>query len=205
MERAKLDELHYITALANLQSIAERGILCHSLASRHPHVDLSSEDVQKLRQGKQVAFAGQAKPRKLHSYVNVFLHARNSMLKAVCHDHGHLSVVVLRVSSDSLDLPGAVIADQNAASRYARFWASPGGLLHLEEDQVFARTWGDQTVDQIDYWRRKSRRSAELLVPERIAPELVEGIYVSCAESSERCESLGLSVPIVLDEDLFFL
>jgi hypothetical protein len=43
---------------------------------------------------------------------------------------------------------------------------------------VLAREWGDENVDQIDYWRRKSRRSAEVLVPDR-----VDAAYLRRAEA----------------------
>jgi hypothetical protein len=204
VDRALLAELHYLTSIENLASICEHGILSHDLAAKLPHVDLSNPHMQDLRKDKVVAYAGQARPRKLHSYANLFLHGRNSMLKDLCFGHGHRTVAVLSVSTEVLDLPGVVIADQNAASKYARFYASPGGLHHLFDQYVFAREWGDPTVDEIDYWRRKSRRSAEVLVPERVDPAYLQGVYVSCDASCERCEALGLPFDFAVDIDLFF-
>jgi len=126
------------------------------------------------------------------------------MLKALCHRNGHGAVAVLAVSTDVLDLPGVVIADQNAASKYVRFFASPGGLDYLHELFVLARDWGDPTVDQIDYWRRKSRRSAEVLVPDRVDPFFLLGCYVSCEESSDECDEFELPLDVAIDADLFF-
>jgi hypothetical protein len=204
VDRALLAELHYLTSIENLASICEHGILCHELAAKLPHVDLSNPRMQDLRKDKVVAYAGQERPRKLHSYANLFLHGRNSMLKDLCYSHGHETVAVLAVSTDVLDLPDVVIADQNAASKYAHFYASPGGLEYLHEQYVFAREWGDATVDQIDYWRRKSRRSAEVLVPDRVDRAYLQGAYVSCAASCERCEALDLPFDFTVDADLFF-
>ena len=204
MDRALLAELHYLASIENLASICEHGILSHKLAAKLPHVDVSNPRMQELRKDKDVAYAGQARPRRLHSYANLFLHGRNSMLKDLCYSHGHKTVAVLAVSTEVLDLPGVVIADQNAASKYARFYASPDGLHHLLEAHVLARGWGDPAVDQIDYWRRKSRRSAEVLVPDRVDARYLRTAYVSCSDAGERCRRLALPLRVVIDADLFF-
>lgn len=203
MDRALLAELHYLTSIENLASICEHGVLSHYLAAKLPHVDLSNPRMQDLRKDKMVAYAGQERSRKLHSYANLFLHGRNSMLKDLCFTHGHRTVAVLAVDAEVLDRP-AVIADQNAASKYAHFCASPDGLEHLHEHYVLAREWGDPTVDQIDYWRRKSRRSAEVLVPDRVDAGYLCGGYVSCEDSYERCQALDLPFDVSVDADLFF-
>lgn len=205
MDRRALTELHFLTPIDNLVSISQRGILSHDLAAQLPHVDVSNTDVQGTRSGKFVEYDGQTQPRLLHSYANLFLHGRNSMLSALCHRYGHPALAVLRVHSSAFDLPGAVIADQNAASDYASFYASPDGLRWLDEEFVLARHWGDEREDQIDYWRRKSRRSAELLVPDVIAPEMITGGYVSCEPTQKRCNALGLPWNFEVNLDLFFL
>ena len=204
MDRSLLVELHYLTSISNLASICERGVVSHDLAAKLPHVDLSNQRIQDMRKGKTVAYAGQRRQRKLHSYANLFLHGRNSMLKELCYRCGHETVAVVRISVDVLDLPDVVIADQNAASKYARFYSSPQGLAYLDEDEVFAREWGDPTVDQIDYWRRKSHRSAELLVPDQVNPSHVSGAYVSCEDSRAQCLVAELPLSITTDADLFF-
>jgi hypothetical protein len=204
MDRSLLVELHYLTSISNLASICERDVLSHDLAAKLPHVDLSNQRIQDMRKGKTVAYAGQRRQRKLHSYANLFLHGRNSMLKELCYRCGPATVAVVRISVDVLDLPDVVIADQNAASKYARFSSSPQGLAYLDEDEVFARDWGDPTVDQIDYWRRKSHRSAELLVPDQVDPSQVLGAYVSCEDSRAQCLVAELPLAITTDADLFF-
>lgn len=204
VDRSRLAELHYLTSIKNLASIWEHGVLSHVLAAKLPHVDLSNQQIQDARKNKEVAYAGQDRSRKLHSYANLFLHGRNSMLKDLCYRYGHRTIAVVQVGVEVLDLAGVVVADQNAASKYARFYAAPDGLRYLREDYVFARDWGDPAVDEIDYWRRKSRRSAEVLVPDRVAPALLRGAYVSCEESCGRCRTLELPVVFTIDADLFF-
>lgn len=126
------------------------------------------------------------------------------MLKDLCYRSGHRTVAVVQIAVDVLELADVVIADQNAASKYARFYASPQGLDYLDEDYVFARGWGDPTVDQIDYWRRKSRRSAEVLVPDRVGTRHLRGAYVSCENSLAQCSAADLPLVVTVDADLFF-
>lgn len=58
VDRSRLVELHYLTAISNLASICERGVLSHDLVAKLPHVDLSNQEIQDTRKGKQVAYAG---------------------------------------------------------------------------------------------------------------------------------------------------
>lgn len=60
---------------------------------------------------------------------------------------------VLRISVDVLDLPGVVIADCNASSRYVRFAAAPSGLIIVNRQRVFAEDWTDP--NRIEYYRKK--------------------------------------------------
>ena len=76
----------------------------------------SLETVQEKRDVKRVP-GGLA----LHEYANVYFHARNPMMSTRRNEAHRLCV--LRVSPEILNVPGAVIADQNAASKYVRFLA----------------------------------------------------------------------------------
>ena len=83
MERADLKELHYITPIANVASILERGILSHISATRIKHDSVADESVQERRSRVQV----QGKTR-LHHYVNLYLNARNPMLYRLARGEG---------------------------------------------------------------------------------------------------------------------
>lgn len=55
MEHSRIQELHYITDMANVASILERGILSNRLARRVVgHVSVADADVQARRAGKRV-------------------------------------------------------------------------------------------------------------------------------------------------------
>jgi hypothetical protein len=55
MERSRIQELHYLTDMANVAFILERGILSNRLARRVVrHVSVADAEVQARRAGKRV-------------------------------------------------------------------------------------------------------------------------------------------------------
>lgn len=80
MERSRIRELHYITDMANVASMLERGLLSNRLARRvaSGHVSVADAEVQARRASKRVWVGRSSRP--LHEYVNLYVHARNAML-----------------------------------------------------------------------------------------------------------------------------
>jgi len=194
MRRDELEELHYITRIENLPSISERGILSHSRAAAIPHISVAMPDIQDIRAAK-----GVPRGRPLHEYVNLYFHARNPMLWIRLDQHEQLCVI--RVSPDVLDIPGTVVTDQNAASKYVRFAMAPDGLAIVDRERTFAEDW--RHPDQITYWRQKSMKCAEVLVPDRVPPELLTGVYCSGAPSRAAAQAMT-NLPCTINGHLFF-
>jgi hypothetical protein len=197
MKREELEELHYITPIENVASILSQGIVSHRLAGRIPHRSVAMEEIQDRRSKVEVPSG-----RKLHEYANLYFYARNPMLYK--RQGQHTTLCVLRVMPLVLDLPGVVIADQNAASDYARFRPSPTGLAAIERDRVFCEYW-THPDDPIEEWRHKSAMCAEVLVPNRVAPDLVTGAYVSCRHAHEHLKAVAPNLEVIIRAHLFFL
>ncbi len=85
MNRADVRELHYITAIANVTSILQHGILSHTLAAELMHDSVAMPEIQAIRQNKQIPGA-----RRLHEYANLYFDAHNAMLSRV---RGHNSTI----------------------------------------------------------------------------------------------------------------
>jgi ssDNA thymidine ADP-ribosyltransferase, DarT len=200
MDRRDLLELHCIAPIANLASIASLGILSHNQAAQVDHLDVSDAEVQDRRKGKLVPDARRSRPRELHDYANLYICGRNPMMY-VRRDH-HDELVMLRVSCEVLDLDEVVISDGNASSNYTGFQSAPGGLGAINETITFA---GDPTHPNVyEFYDRKRRQCAEVLVPNRILPEYITGAYASCEESRDQCAALGLPWHITVDPKMFF-
>jgi hypothetical protein len=196
MERHELQELHYITHIDNVQSILEHGILSHAHVSRLKHRSVAMPEIQVLRESKPIPGG-----RRLHEYANLYFCARNPMLykrRAICD-----TLCVLRISPEVLDLDGVVVSDQNASSQYARFARAPEGLRIVDRERTFADYWTDS--DRIEGWRKKAAKNAEVLVPDRVAPEFIRGAYVVNQSAKERFDALGSHLACQIDRHLFFL
>jgi len=195
MERSELTELHYITPIANLPSILRLGILSHNRAKRIEHQSVAMNEIQD-RRAKVIVPGG----RRLHEYVNLYICARNPMMYK--RQAQFKELCVLRVSPDVIDLPGVVITDGNASGDYVRFSAAPKGLAVVDRDWTFADDWRDP--DEIQYFRKKAAKCAEVLVPDQVKADYIIGAYVACQESQESIKDLVKQLSVVINSHLFF-
>ncbi len=196
MNLSDLEELHYITPIANVESIIALGILSNREIRRRKvkEVSVAAEEIQERRAPKVLPGG-----KPLHEYVNLYICARNPMMYR--RRSKHLEIYVLRLSTNVLNLPNVVIADGNAASDYTAFWSSPSGLAKIDKETVFAEFWTDP--DPIVRLHNTRVKCAEVLVPDRVKPDLLFGAYVSSPEV-EATLSQGFSSPIIVDSHLFF-
>lgn len=181
--------------MANVASVLAHGILSYERVARLPHHSVALPPVQDLRDKKHVPGG-----LKLHQYANLYFHARNPMLHKRLNEADTLCV--LRVSTQVLSAVGTVITDQNAASAYVRF-LSPAQWQLLDWDDIFAMDWR-HPGDRIAYWRHKSRKCAEVLVPQRVGPQFISGVHVVDAAAGARLAQQGCTVPININPVLFF-
>jgi len=195
MKISDISELHFIASITDAPSIMDKGILCHDLAQKLAHQDLSMPEVQGRRTVRTVPGG-----RPLHDYANLYIHARNPML--FVRKERHAEICVFRIRTTVLYLPGAVIADGNAASDYTAFWPAPDGLAKLDGALVLAEYWTDP--DTFAYWNKKRVRCAEVLVPQCVPPEHILGAYVSCDEALARLRAVAPQLTVAVDAHLFF-
>jgi|SRR5215813_10544977 len=196
MERNEVTELHFITSIVNLDSILRRGILSHDRAARIDHDSCADEGVQDRRQGKWVPNGA-----RLHSYANLYFHARNPMMYTLMRN-GRDNLVVVCLSHAVLDIPDTVLTDGNAASDGTRFYPSPEGLASLDRKLIFAKYWTDE-----NFWpdrEKKRARNAEVLVPGMVASGYIEGCYVDTPKKRLYCQSLDRLPSVTTRREIFF-
>lgn len=114
----------------------------------------------------------------------------------------HADICVLRISPEIIDHPGVVITDGNASGDYVRFSAAPRGLSLVNREWTFADDWPDP--DQIQYFRKKAAKCAEVLVPDKVQSDTIMGAYVSCQQAMASLEALGTGISVSLNSHLFF-
>jgi hypothetical protein len=109
---------------------------------------------------------------------------------------------VLAISPDVLDLEGVVVTDGNASGDYVRFGAAPSGLQIVNRELTFAEYWTDP--DTIQYYRKKSAKCAEVLVPDRVDPRYLRGVYVWSEEVCELLREEPGDLRVAVNRHLFF-
>ncbi len=166
-----IKQLYYITPIANVPSISQRGILSHNQAGRIGHKSIAEEGVQERRQDKKIP----GTKNTLHDYANLYFDAHNPMLSA--RRHLNDSICVLIISANVLKLSGIIVTDQNA-SRACRFMTLEDGLDFLNKDEIFAQFWINRD-DWAEEYRLKGVKCAEVLVLGRVDARFITGAYVA--------------------------
>ena len=190
-------EFYYITHIANLPSILQKGILAHAEVE---HLGIKpatvyDEGVVSWRQAKATPDG-----RSLWEYANLYFNPRNPMLYRLVMEHGRNKLAILGVRKEVLNTPGSFVTTGNAAG---------------SETEILPKaTWRErareilQGVD-VEYWKKedgsKRRIMAEVLIPRRIPPEMIDTIYVADDETRQAVLRLvGASKPVVLEPHTFF-
>src|SRR5262245_44226385 len=195
MERNELQELHYITPIDNVPSIFQHGILSNVRAARLTHASVAMAEIQD-RRSRVVVPGG----RKLHEYVNLYICGRNPMLYKRRDQRDRLCV--LAVAHEVLDLPGVVITDGNASGDYVRFAPAPAGLEIVNRALTFAEYWTDP--DPIQYFRKKSAKCAEVLVPDRVDPRYLVTAYAASEDAKQLLRGAISGLAVRVNRHLFF-
>lgn len=191
---ARVKEFHCIMPIANIASVLERGILSHERASKIEHKSAAMQEIQDRRDKKRVPGG-----LRLHQYANLYFHARNPMLYKRKADAA--SLCVLGVSIEVIHLDGVVITDQNAASDWVRF-LHPRQIHLLDFDAIFALDW-QHSDDPIAYRRHKSKKCAEVLVPQFVDPKFLIGAYIVDWNVADKLSQI-CALPLTIDASMFF-
>jgi len=191
----RVTEFQCIMPIDNIPSVLQHGILSHEGASKLAHHSVAMQEVQDRRDQKQVPGG-----LKLHQYANLYFHARNPMLYKRKDKAGELCV--LRVSIEVRHVADVVFTDCNASSDYVRF-LHPSQWTLLDFEDIYAMDWRHPN-DPIAYYRHRSRKCAEVLVPHCVEPRFLTGIYVVDETTAARVVSTGLGLAVTIDSGLFF-
>lgn len=196
-KKPEVTNLYYITHIENLPSILRHGILSHAEVERRSLNRVAIYDASIVnRRRERRAPDG----RTLWEFANVYFQPRNPMLYRVLHERPFTEMAILGVRRSVLDAPGVLLADGNAANDETRLLEGPVGSLAIQE------IWGSI---RSEWWNSvdgsKRRIMAECLVPDRIAPESLDSVYVTDHATAERVRLLiGDAVPIVPEPHMFF-
>lgn len=194
----EIKELHCIMPIVNILLVMKYGILSKSEIRRRklPYQSIADEKVQTLRSQKFVP-----EGMLLHDYANLYFDAHNPMLSKVRDNNKE--ICVLRIDSAVMRLPGVVITDMNAASRYVRFYPYRSSLDFLNFEMIYAPCWLHPENKRLEL-KHKAIKCAEVLVPRCVEKEYIKGAYVYDEETMHLLRSAGFEPIIEVKSELFF-
>ena len=200
MKRPK--QFYYIIHRDNLKSVLKSGVLSRSKSEKGLLAKIGFLRGIKSIHSKEIVSARKRrlfKDRSLWDYANVYFQARNPMLFSVIREYGKENIIVLQISPDILNIPGAGVTDGNGASKETQLFDAEQGLSVLSPEQFERRYWGKEDGS-------KRTIMAEALVPDRIPKEKIIGIYTADSQTADqiRKETTG-PLNIMPNPDLFFL
>ncbi|HID38016.1 MAG TPA: DUF4433 domain-containing protein, partial [Calditrichaeota bacterium] len=187
--------------LDNLASILEKGILSHRLIKNNkiPHKAIYDEEIIAIRQTKTTPDG-----RSLWDFANLYFQPRNAMLYRVVFFSraDRENIIVLEIKTSILKRKDIFVATGNAASYGTQIMPIEEGIIKKIREEVDREWWASEDGS-------KRKLMAECLVPDRIPPEYIIGIYVPNRESREKVkrilESVGVNIPIIPEPEMFFL
>lgn len=194
-EITKHTGLFNIQAIDNVPSIIKNGLLSNENASKIKHVSIAMKEVQERRDNIIIP-NGMA----LHKYANAYFDFRNPMLyklKDLNED-----ICILKFDCSILDIDGAIVSDRNASSNYACFDTPMIGLKEIDFDMVFSNDWTDDIP--YEYYRKKSIKCAEVLVPHCIPYNFVVAACVYSDNAKTRLIKTGFDKTVYVKPELFF-
>lgn len=198
MDRSDVKELYFITLISNVRSIIEYGILSHNKSVKIPHDNsFAMPEIQEKRSIKKIP----GTKKKLHDYANLYFDAHNATLSK--RRNRNNEICVLRINASVLDLQGVIISDQNASSDYVRFYPVSQGLAAIDKDRLFDKNWKHRE-NQVEEWKHKSAKCAEVLVPDEVKPRYISGAYVANQAALAALKKLEIGLTVSIESDIFF-
>jgi hypothetical protein len=153
-------------------------------------------NLQEKRDGKRIPDG-----LLIHNYACLYFDAHNPMMYKRINEGENLCV--FRISKDIDEIQGVVFSDQNASSKYARFYTPAEGYQRLNFDAIYAEDWR-HFGDEITYWRHKSTKCAEVLVPYEIPISYLTGIYTFNENMRQYIQKKCSTLPVTVNPYLFF-
>lgn len=187
--------LYNIMAIDNIPSVMKYGLLSNERASQIAHKSIAMQEVQSRRELVKIPYG-----MRLHQYVNLYFDPRNPMLYK--RKDEKFDICILKLDRAVLDFSGTIVSDRNASSRYASFYPPEIGLKEIDFTLVYASDWTDN--DEYSYYRKKSIKCAEILVPNIIPPNFIVCAAVYDEEEKQKLKSVGFDKKIYVDPKLFF-
>ena len=187
--------LFNIQSIDNIPSIIKYGILSNEKASQIQHTSIAMPEIQERREHLIIPNG-----MLLHKYANVYFDPKNPMLYKRKNENEN--ICILKIDREILDQKGVVVSDRNASSAYASFYPPLIGLQMINFQLVYAPDWRDENI--YEYYKKKSIKCAEVLIPYSIPFDFIVGAAVYSIESKQKLNNIGFNKTVFVDPQFFF-
>ena len=171
-DQYKIKYLFHMTHIDNLPSILQHGLLPHG--NPHQQKDISDCDVNNRRAHPEPVYH-----KPIHSYVPFYFNPRNSML---CYRQDIQDDIVILVLKRELMLTEkCIFTDGNASADHTRFANEVEDLHFINWECVHGKYWND-------YQDGKRKKMAEVLVPNKVSIDNIEGILCNNSKTKKKID-----------------
>lgn len=193
--RTKRKYVYNITAISNIPSIIQHGILCFDEAKKLQHTSVAINAVQERRDKVAIPHG-----LRLHRYANLYFDHHNLMLY-LRQDRAE-DICILTVSSSIMDTKGCVLSDRNAAAKLVKFYPASEGIDKIDFEKVFAKFWThDNYYEGLNH---KAIKCAEVLVPHSVPFDYILGAYVVSEAAAAKLRNAGFLKKIIVSPQVFY-
>jgi hypothetical protein len=222
LESEDINELFFMCHIDNLDGILANGLLSHKRAHKQEKTvkqDVSNNEVQQRRATRYIERVknkphgnNRLKSRlNLHRFAPLYLNPHNAMMNQIVRKHRGERLCIIRVFRDILDRGDVVLSSHNASVNATSFF-EPGAFL-LEDNHVQPLVnpslWNNSNAFKMNSKEYYQRRQAEALVPHRIDPSYIGGIFVYNKIAQKKVnailknKSLKLDANVIVHPSLF--
>ena len=195
IERTGHKYVYNITAIDNIPSIIENGILCYDAVRKLPHRSIAIDAVQERRDRVTIPNG-----LRLHRYANLYFDYNNPMLYR--RQDIAEKICILAVSASVLNDPNCILSDRNAAADLVKFYPASEGVDQIDFRKVFAQYWThDDHYEQLNH---KAIKCAEILIPHCVPYDYIIGAYVVNDLAAEALTDAGFEKRIVVNSKVFY-
>jgi hypothetical protein len=188
--------LYHITAIENIPTIMEKGILCRNsmLIQKANNVSYSNSEIVENRSTISIG------NKTASDFVPLFFAEKPPMLSAIEH-HQHSTIVYICIKGKIIKEEGVHFSDGNIACRgRTNIYANINSLVELDWANI--RTFNETNCG---FEEAKRVKSAEVLVPLRIDPDWFMGFIVPNEDAKNTLYNYGIELPIEVNPDLYFM
>lgn len=181
-----VDVLYHITAIENLPSILEKGLLPRRVLKKR---DIGYKDVS--------LDSAQDRRTKFHWSVPLYINPRNPTMYHIIEKQRRLDeVCLLRVDPMVANQPDTRFADGNVASKYTTVERSPS-ILESFNWEVLNGGYDPGSK------RERRQRCAEVLIHRKVPSRWIEGVIVGSRTARDRVSDLDLDLELELEPSYF--